>query len=111
MRYLCLSCGARFREPQIMEEKHGEPHRAGERFWASPCCGEEFVPVRPCEDCGQVYPERELNYGLCAGCGEAAVERLRQYLRSAFTNQQRELLNEAFEAVALTQAEQAKVRE
>jgi len=47
--------------------------------------------------------------GMCRKCAEKTVARMRYLLFNEFTEAQREVLNDAFDGVALTEPDKAKV--
>ncbi len=97
MEYVCLGCGQAFEQPVQVAEA------SGERRCYSPCCREGFTPAVPCRSCGAALPQGGDVHGLCPDCAEAAVERLRDFLRLGFTPAEREVLNDAFDGVALSE--------
>lgn len=108
--YFCLNCGDPFQKPKVLEDKHGEPWRIGEKRRVSPCCRDSFVKAVGCTGCGELVPAGKDLHGLCRKCGEKTVSRLRYMLLNEFTEAEREILNDAFDGVPLTDPEEAKVR-
>ncbi len=98
MEYVCLGCGEAFEQPVRVAEASGES-----RLY-SPCCRESFTPAVHCRNCGAALPQGEEVHGLCPDCAEEAVARLREFLCRGFTQAEREVLNDAFDGVALSEA-------
>lgn len=103
-QYICLNCEKIFRDPARVREPGTFGH-----FWRSPCCLDGFAPVMTCDRCGKLMAAGSDLHGLCRACAEAAVARLRYYLNNEFTDAEREILNDAFDGVPLTDPESAKV--
>ena len=102
--YICLNCEELFDTPCEISDPG-----TGERYWRSPCCLDGFMPVVSCERCGKLIAVGADTHGLCGHCAEATVARLRYFLNNEFTEEEREVLNEAFDGVPLTEPEKAKV--
>lgn len=100
-RYICLNCGSPFDRPRPYREPG-----TGESRQISPCCGHGFEEAVPCQRCGQAVACGQDCCGLCQTCAGAAVERLQIFLRDC-TREEREVLNLAFDGVALTEPEKA----
>ena len=103
-QYICLNCEKLFSTPELVEE-----FDTGEHHWKSPCCQDGFVPTASCGRCGKLIAVGSDLHGLCRACAEAVVARLRYYLNNEFTDAEREILNDAFDGVPLTDPESAKV--
>ena len=103
--FVCSQCGQEFSTPWIVREYHGELERQAEWLSVSPCCAEGVVPAVRCCSCGEWTAEQGVEHGVCPRCAGRVVERLRQLLKSEFSQQEREVINDAFEAVPLTQVE------
>ena len=103
-QYICLDCEELFDKPVRLEELD-----TGKQYWASPCCWGAFVPTIGCDRCGKLIAVGSDLHGLCRACAEAVVARLRYYLNNEFTDAEREVLNDAFDGVPLTDPESAKV--
>ena len=103
-RFICLGCEGLFNTPeQVNEPGTGETHRR------SPCCKDGFAPVMECVHCGKLVAVGADLHGLCRSCAEKVVNRLRYLLNNEFTDAEREVLNDAFDGVPLTDPEEAKV--
>jgi len=103
MLYICLNCEETFQRPTLIREAHGELHQV------SPCCLDAYMRAMQCAGCDTYLAPGQDAHGLCRKCAEAAVERLTQYLEEAFSEAEREVLNDAFDGVALTEPWEAKV--
>ena len=112
MTYFCLNCGEPFQHPKTLEDKHGEPWRIGEKRRVSPCCKDSFVKAVVCagSECQELIPAGKDLHGLCRKCADKSVSRLRYFLLNEFTEAEREVLNDAYDGVALTDPEEAEVR-
>ena len=108
MPYICMNCGGRFAHPAILADNHGLPYFV-ERHSVSPCCKDTYVKTMHCQSCDTVIGQGTDYHGLCRKCAEAAVERLRYFLYNEFTEAEREVLNMAFDGIALTEPDKAKV--
>lgn len=106
--YICLNCGEEFREPKVLEDRHGDPFGLPEKLRVSPCCCDSFTEAVRCDRCGALIAAGADAHGLCRKCAEQTVEKLRNLLRNEFTEAEREVLNDAFDGVALTEPEKAK---
>ena len=109
MTYFCLNCGESFERPKTIEEKHGEPWRIGEKHRVSPCCLDSYTKAVSCTECEELIAAGTDAHGLCRKCAEKTVSRLQYLLLNEFTDAQREVLNDAFDGVHLTEPEKAKV--
>lgn len=109
MTYICLNCGEEFSHPTILEDRHGGPFGLGEKYRVSPCCHDGFTAAVTCPLCGELTAAGYDSHGLCRKCAEKTVERLQYFLYNEFTEAQREVLNDAFDGVALTDPDEAKV--
>ena len=104
VQYICLDCGKAFRGPELIEE-----FETGEHHWKSPCCHGGFVPAVICGNCDKLIAGGSDFHGLCGDCATKTISRLRYFLMNEFTESEREVLNDAFDGVALTEPEKAKV--
>ncbi len=109
MNYFCLNCGEPFQKPKTIEEKHGEPFRIGEKRRVSPCCKDSFVKALVCTGCQELIPAGKDQHGMCRKCAEKTVGRLQEHLIHDYTEAERQVLNDAFDGVALTEPGEAKV--
>ena len=108
--YICLDCGEEFTHPKIIEDKHDhDPFTPREKHRVSPCCYTNFAAAMNCGSCGTLIAIGKDTHGMCRKCAERTVARLRFLLFNEFTAAQREVLNDAFDGVALTEADKAKV--
>lgn len=94
---VCLACGRPFRELRTVTEPFGEQEAV------SPCCGEAWAPAERCDRCGGWMARNSGTHGLCAACAGAAERRFRQLLREEFSGAEREVLNDRFDGVPLTE--------
>lgn len=108
MPYICMNCGGQFEHPTTVVDNHGLPFFS-EKHRVSPCCRDTFVETMPCNSCGRDVGEGTDYHGLCRKCAEAAVERLRYVLYNEFTEAERQVLDDAFDGVSLTEPDEAKV--
>lgn len=106
MTYLCSNCGGCFDAPFIHTTNHGLPHYQ-ERSSLSPCCREVFTASQPCARCGAPVSTDGRFHGLCQRCAQDTLTHLRRLLHTEFIDSEREVLNDAFDGVPLTQPEQA----
>lgn len=106
--YICLNCGEEFAHPRIYENRHSA-FGVAERYRASPCCGDSFASAIRCDSCGALIAAGADAHGMCRKCAEKTVARMRHLLFNEFTEAQREVLNDAFDGVALTEPDKAKV--
>ena len=102
--YLCLNCEQVFDTPAQFTDPSTK-----ENSWRSPCCLDAFAPVTTCVHCGKLMAAGADLHGLCRTCAETVVSRLRYLLNNEFTDAEREILNDAFDGVPLTDPESAKV--
>lgn len=107
--YICLDCGNEFTHPKTIEEKHGDPFQLREKHRVSPCCHSTFAEAMRCGGCNALIAAGADCHGLCRKCAERAVDRLRYLLLNEFTEAEREVLDEAFDGVFLTDPDKAKV--
>lgn len=98
MEYICLGCGQAFEQPVRVAEASGES-----RLY-SPCCREGFSSAVRCSGCGAAVAQGEEVHGLCQDCAGGAVARLREFLGRGFTQAEREVLNDAFDGVDLSES-------
>lgn len=108
MSYICMNCGMQFDHPTTVVDNHGLPFFS-EKHRVSPCCRDTFVEAMPCQSCGHDVGKGADYHGLCRKCAEEAVSRLIYLLYNEFTEAQREVLNDAFDGVPLTEPDKAKV--
>jgi len=108
MPYICMNCGGQFEHPTVFVENHNLPFYS-EKISLSPCCRDTFMPTMRCAVCGDVLAAGTDHHGMCKKCAVAAVDRLCYFLNNEFTEAEREVLNEAFDGVALTESDKAKV--
>ena len=100
---VCLGCGGVFQHPKLVTEV------TGERCSVSPCCGEAWASARRCSGCGRWMAEHSGLHGLCPDCARNAAERFRKLLIDEFSQEEREVLNDAFDGVPLTRPEQGRI--
>lgn len=108
--YICLDCGEEFSRPKIIEDKHDDdPFTPREKHRVSPCCYTGFAAAMNCDDCGALIAIGKDAHGMCRKCAERTVARMRYLLFNEFTEAQREVLNDAFDGVPMTEPDKAKV--
>jgi hypothetical protein len=67
------------------------------------------MPTMECDGCGEILAAGTDHHGLCRKCAVKAVERLNYFLNNEFTEAERLVLDDAFDGVALSEPEKAKV--
>ena len=107
--YICLECGEEFSNPKTTEDNHGVPFLLKVKHRVSPCCHGAFAEAIRCDRCGNLIAAGADAHGYCRKCAERTVDKLRYVLFNEFTEAEREILNDAFDGVALTEADKAKV--
>jgi len=107
--YICLNCGDEFLRPKIIEIRHGAEFDLREKRLVSPCCHDSYAAAMNCGSCGTLIAIGKDTRGMCRKCAEKTVARMRYLLFNEFTEAQREVLNDAFDGVALTEPDKAKV--
>lgn len=108
MPYICMNCGKQFETPVTVSDNHGLPFFC-EKHRVSPCCHDTFMGTMTCAACDAEQAKGTDYHGLCRKCAEATVEQLCYFLYNEFTEAQRQVLNDAFDGVALTEPDKAKV--
>lgn len=108
MPYICLNCGGQFEHPVTIVDDHALPFFS-EKHRVSPCCRDMFVETMPCDSCGAVIGKGTDYHGLCLKCARETVARLEYLLYNEFTEAQRQVLDDAFDGVSLTEPDKAKV--
>jgi len=108
MPYICMNCGKQFETPAVEVDTHSLPFFC-EKHRVSPCCRDTFVETMACASCDAEIGKGTDYHGLCRKCAEQTVERLRYFLYNEFTEAERQVLNDAFDGVALTDPDEAKV--
>lgn len=102
--YKCMECGHLFEEGEqkTWEEERGE-------FWGSPasetmsgcpvCCG-AYEEAVACKICGS-YGGMETCEDYCNNCKKDVLRRFQLFVNSEFTEEERELLNVAYDEVTI----------
>lgn len=102
-KYICLNCMETFSEPTRIRDSEGDYR------WLSPCCRDSYTVAMECASCGGTIPVGSDLHGRCRKCAEAVVSKLQYLLYNEFTEAEREVLNDAFDGVSLTDPDEAKV--
>ena len=101
--YICLNCGEPFEEPYTYFEDYGEAQTV------SPCCKGAFDYATTCDNCKRPIPASAVFHGQCEECTKDVIRSLVKHLKEHYTYKEREILNDAFEGVPLTDPDEVGV--
>ena len=71
--FVCVECGKVFSHPVKWKEDRGEyfGFPAYEEYWGSPCCYEDYVEAKSCDECGEWITDDYFKIGnqrYCQNC-------------------------------------------